>query len=69
MSHKVEPERLNHNATAGISIAAFVVVVAVSLAYYQFVYVLEASTKPIFPDSLLAPKEMTRVTIIEGAVL
>jgi hypothetical protein len=51
MSHKVEPERLNHNATAGISIAAFVVVVAVSLAYYQFVYVPEANTKPTFSDS------------------
>lgn len=57
------------HATAGISIIGFVVVVAVSLIYYQFIYVPQANARPTFARSILEPAERTQVTIVEGAVL
>ena len=45
--------RASHSA--GISIMTFLIGVAVSMAYYQFVYVPEANAKPIFPKAMLEP--------------
>jgi plastocyanin len=57
------------HTTAGISIIGFVVVVAISRIYYQFIYVPQANAKPTFSASILQPGERTQVTIVEGAVL
>jgi plastocyanin len=57
------------NHAGGISIIAFVVAVAVSMAYYQFIYIPEANAKPILPEKVLNPKGTTAIQIVEGAVL
>jgi plastocyanin len=57
------------NHAGGISIIAFVVALAVSMGYYQFVYVPEANAKPILPDEVLNPPEVTEVTIVQDAGL
>jgi len=73
MSSDVKPKHVNHaaatTATAGISLVAFVLVVAVSLAYYQFVYIPQANARPTFPSSILSPTETTNVQIVTDAVL
>jgi plastocyanin len=57
------------NHAAGISIIAFIVAVAVSMGYYQFVYIPQAGAKPILPEEVLNPPEVTEVSIAEGASL
>lgn len=42
---------------------------AVSLVYYQIVYIPEVNTKPTFPYAILHPKESVQVKIAEGAVM
>ena len=54
---------------AGISIIAFIVTVAASMSYYQFVYTKEASAKPELPEEVLNPPEPTQVSILEGSAL
>jgi plastocyanin len=63
----VETARKNHGA--GISIMAFLVAVVMSLAYYQFVYIPEANTKPYFSDAILHPMQSVQVKIAEGAAI
>jgi plastocyanin len=62
-------ERLQANHAGGISLIAFVLAVAISVGYYQFVYVPEASRKPIVPEEVLNPIETTQVMIAPGASL
>jgi plastocyanin len=57
------------NHAGGISITAFVVALAVSMGYYQFVYLPEANAKPILPEEILNPRDTTMVQIVEGASL
>jgi plastocyanin len=57
------------NHAGGISIIAFVVALAVSMGYYQFVYIPEANAKPIIPEDIKEPKQMTQVTIVVDASL
>jgi len=57
------------NHAAGISVITFVVAVAVSMGYYQFVYIPQASAKPTLPEEVVNPAEVTEVTIAEGASL
>ncbi|HEU4605418.1 MAG TPA: plastocyanin/azurin family copper-binding protein [Nitrososphaera sp.] len=57
------------NHAGGISIVTFVVALAVSMGYYQFVYLPEANAKPILPDEILNPRDTTAVQIVEGASL
>lgn len=53
----------------GISIIAFIVAVAVSMSYYQFVYTPESNAKPQLPEEVLNPPEPVTVSIIEGSAL
>lgn len=53
--------------TSGIVITAFIIAVAVSIGYYQFVYIPEASRTPVLPQEVLEPKETVEVSIVEGA--
>lgn len=55
------------NHAGGISIITFVVALAVSMGYYQFVYLPEANAKPIIPEAVKEPKDTAKVTIVEGA--
>jgi len=48
---------------------AFIVTLAVSLGYYQFIYIPQANAKPILPDEVLNPKDNAQVQIVEGAAL
>src|SRR5215210_7072534 len=57
------------NHAAGISVMTFVVAVAVSMGYYQFVYIPQANAKPALPEEVLNPPEVTEVSIAEGASL
>lgn len=57
------------NHAAGISVMTFVLAVAVSMGYYQFVYIPQANAKPTLPEEVLNPPEVTEVSIAEGASL
>lgn len=66
---KMEKDQTMANHAGGISIITFIVAVAVSMGYYQFVYVPQANAKPILPEEVLNPPEVTNVNIAEGASL
>lgn len=57
------------NHAGGISIITFVVAVAISMGYYQFVYLPEANAKPTLKEEILNPPEVTEINIAEGASL
>ena len=56
-----------NNSAAGISIIAFIIAVAASMAYYQFVYTKEANAKPQLAEEVLNPPDNLKVSIIEGS--
>lgn len=55
------------NHAGGISIIAFVVALAVSMGYYQFIYIPQASAKPILPEEVLEPEGTLEITVVEGS--
>jgi plastocyanin len=55
------------NHAGGIAITAFVVALAVSMGYYQFIYIPQASAKPILPEEVLEPSSTTNVGIADGS--
>ena len=57
------------NHAGGISVITFVVAVAVSMGYYQFVYIPQANAKPTLPEEVLNPAETVKVNIAEGSSL
>jgi plastocyanin len=57
------------NHAGGISIIAFVVALAVSMGYYQFIYIPEANAKPTLPEKILHPPDSFQVTIVKDAGL
>lgn len=57
------------NHAGGISVMTFVVAVAVSMGYYQFVYIPQANERPTLPEEVLNPPEVTEVSIAEGSSL
>lgn len=57
------------NHAGGISIITFVVALAVSMGYYQFVYLPEANAKPIVKEEILHPAGTTDVQVVEGSSL
>jgi plastocyanin len=57
------------NHAGGISVITFVVAVAVSMGYYQFVYIPQATARPTLPEEVLNPSEVTEVGIAEGSSL
>lgn len=54
-------------SAAGISIVAFIVAIAVSLVYYQFVYIPELGRRPVIPQEILGPEETVEISIVEGS--
>ena len=57
------------NHAAGISVIAFIVAVAVSMGYYQFVYIPQANARPILPEEVIAPPEVLKISISEGSAV
>jgi plastocyanin len=57
------------NHAGGISIVTFVVALAVSMGYYQFVYLPEANAKPTVKEEILNPAGTTDVQMVEGSSL
>jgi plastocyanin len=57
------------NHAGGISLVTFVVAVAVSIGYYQFVYVPQANAKPQLKEEILEPPESVHVEIVEGSAI
>jgi plastocyanin len=55
--------------TGGIVTIAFIVAVAFSLTYYQFVFVPQANTKPHVRPEVANPPQTTKITIVKNAVL
>lgn len=47
----------------------FIVALAVSMTYYQFIYIPQANAKPILPEEVLNPESSFRVTIAPGSSL
>ena len=60
-------EPLSSSHATGISAIAFIISVAVSLAYYQFMYLPQANAKPVLPEEVVNPPETTKIAIAEGA--
>src|SRR3990170_6279840 len=52
---------------AGISIIAFVIAVAISVAYYQFVYIPQATAVPVVSEEILNPVESVEISIVVGS--
>lgn len=52
---------------SGIALTAFIVAVAVSLTYYQFFYIPEASIRPLVPQEVLEPADVTKVLVAVGS--
>ena len=50
-----------------ISIVCFIVVVAVSLTYYQFIFLPAYNAKPVVADNILHPAKAVQVTIDSGS--
>lgn len=57
------------NHAAGISVIAFIIALAVSIGYYQWVYIPQVNAKPILPDNVLHPPQVTKITIVKDANL
>jgi plastocyanin len=55
------------NHAGGISVVAFVVALAVSMGYYQFIYLPEANARPNIPQEVLEPKETLKISIVPDA--
>jgi plastocyanin len=58
---------IGNSNTAGIAMTAFVIAVAVSIGYYQFVYIPQANSRPVLPQEVLKPKQSVQVSIASGA--
>src|SRR5574338_686320 len=55
------------NHAGGIAFVTFIVALAVSMTYYQFVYIPQANAKPILPKIITDPPEVTNVKISPGS--
>ena len=60
-------DELQQNHAAGISLITFIITIAASIAFYQFIYFPEAGKKPVFPPDVIQPDETSMITIAEGA--
>ncbi len=52
---------------AGISIVSFIIVIGVSLSYYQFIFLPQMNAKPTVPENVLHPPKTTQITISPGS--
>ncbi|MGI0037983.1 MAG: cupredoxin domain-containing protein, partial [Nitrososphaera sp.] len=57
------------NHSGGIAMVAFIVALAVSMTYYQFIYIPEANAKPHLPEEVINPEGVFTISIAEGSSL
>ena len=60
-------EQVKRFQIGGISIVCFIVIVVVSLSYYQFLYLPTYNAKPVVADTILHPAQTTKVSIDVGS--
>jgi plastocyanin len=62
-------ERSQQTNIGGLTIIFFIVAIAISFAFYQFVFLKELNLKPSVPEAVANPVESLNVNIVEGAGL
>ena len=60
-------QKVKNYQIGGISIVSFIVVVVVSLSYYQFVFLPTLNAKPEVPEKILHPSQTVQVSIDPGS--
>ena len=62
-------ERLTTGNMGGLSIIFFIIAIAISISFYQFVFLNELNAKPQVSEDIANPPETTNVIIFEGSAL
>ena len=62
-------EQVKRFQIGGISIVCFIVVIVVSLSYYQFLFLPTYNAKPVVAETILHPAQSVKVSIIPGSSL
>jgi plastocyanin len=62
-------EQVKRFQIGGISIVCFIVIIVVSLSYYQFVFVPAYNAKPVVAETILNPAQSVKVSIDPGSSL
>ncbi len=62
-------ESIRQNSIGGFSILAFIIVLTISMAYFQFVYLPQINAKPHVAEEILHPASASHVSIEEGSSL
>ena len=57
------------SSIGGLTIIFFIIAIAISLAFYQFVFLKELNLKPSIPEEIANPPQPLTLTIAEGASL
>ena len=59
----------NKSNIGGLSIIFFIIAVALSMGFYQFIFLTEYNATPNVPDDIANPPEVAKVIIVEGSGL
>ena len=62
-------ERSQQTNIGGLAIIFFIIAIAISFAFYQFVFLKELNLKPNVPEEIANPVESLTINIAEGAGL
>ena len=62
-------ERSQQTNIGGLAIIFFIIAIAISFAFYQFVFLKELNLKPNVPEEIANPTESLTINIAEGAGL
>jgi len=62
-------ERSQQTNIGGLAIIFFIIAIAISFAFYQFVFLKELNLKPNVPEEIANPAESLTINIAEGSGL
>ena len=62
-------ERSQQTSIGGLTIIFFIIAIAISFAFYQFVFLQELNLKPSVPEAISNPAEPLKLTISAGSGL
>jgi hypothetical protein len=57
------------SSIGGLTIIFFIIAIAISFAFYQFIFLKELNLKPSVPEAVANPPQPLKLTIAEGASL
>ncbi len=57
------------SSIGGLTIIFFIIAIAISFAFYQFIFLKELNLKPSVPEAVANPPQSLKETIVEGASL